>query len=338
MTQIAVLGIDLGKNVCSLAGLDQTGKVVLRRRMKREGLPAFTERLVPCMIAMEACCGAHHLGRIFAGQQHQVRLMSPEYVQPYVKAQKNDDRDAEAIAEAATRPTMRFVDLKSQEQLDMQTLHRARDRLVGERTALINQLRAILLERGIVVPQGRGKLERELAILIDDNQGANLSPRVVKLICDMRTQWSELDRRIEEFNKEFAAFVKAHEAARLLVSIPGIGVTIASALIAAISKAESFAKGRDLAAWLGLVPKQSTTGGKPRLSRISKRGNKYLRKLLIHGARSALPSIAERDTPLGRWAKNLLARAHKNIAVVALANKLARIAWAVLQSQEKFAF
>jgi transposase len=338
MTQIAVLGIDLGKNVCSLAGLDQTGKVVLRRRMKRGGLPAFIERLAPCMIAMEACCGAHHLGRIFADQQHQVRLMSPEYVQPYVKAQKNDDRDAEAIAEAATRPTMRFVDLKSQEQLDMQTLHRARDRLVGERTALINQLRAILLERGIVVPQGRGKLERELAILIDDNQGASLSPRVVKLICDMRTQWSELDRRIEEFNKEFAAFVKADEAARLLVSIPGIGVTIASALIAAIGKAESFAKGRDLAAWLGLVPKQSTTGGKPRLSGISKRGNKYLRKLLIHGARSALPSIAELDTPLGRWAKGLLARAHKNIAVVALANKLARIAWAVLHRQEKFAF
>jgi transposase len=337
MTQIAVLGIDLGKNVCSLAGLDQTGKVVLRRRMKRGGLPAFIERLAPCMIAMEACCGAHHLGRIFADQQHQVRLMSPEYVQPYVKAQKNDDRDAEAIAEAATRPTMRFVDLKSQEQLDMQTLHRARDRLVGERTALINQLRAILLERGIVVPQGRGKLERELAILIGDNQGASLSPRMVKLICDMRTQWSELDRRIEEFNKEFAAFVKVDEAARLLVSIPGIGVTIASALIAAIGKAESFAKGRDLAAWLGLVPKQSTTGGKPRLSGISKRGNKYLRKLLIHGARSALPSIAELDTPLGRWAKGLLARAHKNIAVVALANKLARIAWAVLHRQEKFA-
>ena len=338
MSKIAVLGIDLGKNVCSLAGLDETGKVVLRRRMKREGLSAFVERLAPCIIAMEACCGAHHLGRIFADQQHQVRLMSPEYVQPYVKAQKNDDRDAEAIAEAATRPTMRFVDLKSQEQLDMQTLHRARDRLVGERTALINQLRAILLERGIVVPRGRGKLERELAILIEENQGAGLSSRVAKLICDMRTQWSELDRRIEEFNQEFVAFVKTDEGARFLVSIPGVGATIASALIAAIGKAESFAKGRDLAAWLGLVPKQSTTGGKSRLSRISKRGNKYLRRLLIHGARSALPSIAERDTPLGRWTKGLLARAHKNIAVVALANKLARIAWAVLQRQEKFAF
>jgi transposase len=229
MAKIAVLGIDLGKNVCSLAGLDQTGKVVLRRRMKRGGLPAFIEMLPPCIIAMEACCGAHYLGRIFADQQHQVRLMSPEYVQPYVKAQKNDERDAEAIAEAATRPTMRFVELKSQEQLDMQTLHRARDRLVGERTALINQVRAILLERGIVFPQGRGKLERDLAILLDENQGAGLSPRVAKLIRDMRTEWNELDLRIKEFDKEFAAFVKADEGARLLVSIPGIGVTIASA-------------------------------------------------------------------------------------------------------------
>jgi transposase len=336
MAKIAFLGIDLGKNVCSLAGLDQTGKVVLRRRMKRGGLPAFVERLPPCIIAMEACCGGHHLGRIFADQQHRVRLMSPEYVQPYVKAQKNDDRDAEAIAEAATRPTMRFVELKSQEQLDMQTLHRARDRLVGERTALINQVRAILLERGIVVPQGRGKLERDLAILLGENQGAGLSPRVAKLIRDMRTEWNELDLRIKEFDKEFAAFVKEDEAARLLISIPGIGVTIASALIAAVGKAESFAKGRDLAAWLGLVPKQSTTGGRPRLSRISKRGNKYLRKLLIHGARSALPSIANRGTPLGRWAKGLLARAHKNLVVVALANKLARIAWVALRRRQTF--
>jgi transposase len=198
-----------------------------------------------------------------------------------------------------------------QERLQPSGPHRARDRLVGERTALINQFERSYLERGIVVPQGRGKLERELAILIDENQGAGLSPRVVKLICDMRTQWSELDRRIEEFNKEFVAFVKADEGARLLVSIPGIGATIASALIAAIGKAESFTKGRDLAARLGLVPKQSTTGERPRLLGISKRGNTYLRKLLIHGARSALLSIAERDTPLRRWAKGLLARAHK---------------------------
>ena len=179
MATIAILGVDLGKNVCSLVGLDEAGKVVLRRRMRREGLPAFVERLSLCVVAMEACCGAHWLGRIFAAKGHTVRLMSPVYVRPYVKAHKNDDRDAEAIAEAATRPTMRFVELKSQEQLDLQTLHRSRDRLVSERTALINQLRAILLERGVIVAQGRRKLDHELAALIEEKQGVGLGQRVL---------------------------------------------------------------------------------------------------------------------------------------------------------------
>lgn len=336
MATIAVLGIDLGKNVCSLVGLDDAGKVALRRRIKREGLPAFAERLTACVVAMEACCGAHWLGRIFAARGHEVRLMSPEYVRPYVKAQKNDDRDAEAIAEAATRPTMRFVELKSQAQLDLQTLHRSRDRLVAERTALINQLRAILLERGVIVAQGRRKLEQELAVLIDEKQGAGLGERLVKLIQDMRLQWKELDRRIGEFDAEFADFAKTNEDALLLLSIPGIGALTASALIAAIGKAETFERGRDLAAWLGLVPRQSTTGGKPKLLGLGKRGNKYLRKLLIHGARSTLPHLAQRDTPLGTWAKSLLTRAHKNVVVAALANKLARVAWAVLRRRETF--
>jgi transposase len=336
MTMISVLGVDLDKNVCSLVGLDERGKVVLRRRMKREGLPAFADRLSSCVVAMEACCGAHWLGRVFAAKGHKVRLMSPEYVRPYVKAQKNDDRDAEAIAEAATRPTMRFVELKSQEQLDLQTLHRSRDRLVAERTALINQLRAILLERGIIVVQGRRKLEQELVALIDEKQGMGLSERLVILIQDMRMQWKELDRRISEFDAEFVAFAKTNQDARLLLSIPGIGALISSALIAAVGKAETFEHGRDLAAWLGLVPRQSTTGGKPKLLGISKRGNKYLRKLLIHGARSALWHHVQQDTPLGRWAKDLLARAHRNVAVVAFANKLARTVWAVLRRREPF--
>src|SRR3954466_14622142 len=175
---IAVLGIDLGKNSCSVAGLDGTGRVVLRRRLTRESVLRLAGTLPACVVAMEACCGAHHLGRVLRAQGHEVRLMSPEYVQPYVKAQKNDERDAEAIAEAATRPTMRFVELKSEAQLDMQMLHRARDRLVGERTALINQLRAVLLERGLVVPQGRRKLEQRLAAVLDEGEGLPLSPRV----------------------------------------------------------------------------------------------------------------------------------------------------------------
>ena len=334
---IAILGIDLGKNACSLVGVDPRGAIVLRRRVKRETLIGLAAKLPPCVVAMEACCGAHHVGRVFAAHGHDVRLMSPEYVRPYVKAQKNDDRDAEGIAEAATRPTMRFVELKSQDQLDMQTLHRARDRLVGERTALMNQMRAILLERGIVVAKGKRKLAEALAELIDGRGGAGLSQRVVALIADTRAQWEELDRRIAAFDAEFIGWVKENEAARRLTTIPGFGAITASALVAAVGQAENFDRGRDLAAWLGLVPRQFTTGGKPRLLGITKRGNKYLRKLLIHGARAAMPYVAERDTPLGRWAKALLDRAHPNVAVVAFANKLARIAWALLRRGEAFA-
>ena len=335
--KIAVLGIDLGKNVCSVVGLDASGAVVLRRRVRRDTLIGLVAKLPVCIVGMEACCGAHHLGRLFAAQGHNVRLMSPEYVRPYVKAQKNDDRDAEGIAEAATRPTMRFVEMKSEAQLDMQILHRSRDRLVGERTALINQLRAVLLERGIAVPQGKRKLEQYLVIMMDEHDGEGLSARMRMQVADVRAQWRDLDRRIGAFDAEFVHWAKENEDARRLITIPGVGVTIATALIAAVGKAETFEHGRDLAAWLGLVPRQSTTGGKPKLMGISKRGNKYLRKLLIHGARAALPHVAEKDTALGRWAKNLLSRVHQNVAVVAFANKMARIAWAVLRRGETFA-
>jgi transposase len=262
--------------------------------------------------------------------------MSPEYVRPYVKAQKNDDRDAEAIAEAATRPTMRFVELKSQEQLDMQTLHRARSRLVGERTALINQLRAILLERGITAPQGRRKLERYLAAMPGPAADTSLSSRTRRLTDDMRAEWIELERRISELDEEFATQARTDADAKRLATIPGIGVLNATAMVAAIGDGRTFAKGRDLAAWLGLVPRQITTGGKPRLVGITKRGNKYLRTLLIHGARSAMPGLAASATPLGDWVRGLMARVHKNTAVVALANKLARIVWVVLRKGEAF--
>jgi transposase len=333
--EFAVLGIDLGKNSCSLVGLDRTGAVVKRRRMRPESIPAFTKSMPSCVVAMEACCGAHHLGRLLTAQGHTVRLMSPEYVRPYVKAQKNDDRDAEAIAEAATRPTMRFVELKSEDQLDMQTLHRARDRLIGERTALINQLRAILLERGITVPKGRYKLQQHLAAL-DPEDDTALSGRIRQLIDDMRAEWLALDQRIAAFDNEFATHARANASARRLATIPGIGVLNATALVAAIGNGEAFARGRDLAAWLGLVPRQITTGGKPRLVGITKRGNRYLRKLLIHGARSALPTLLTGATPLGGWLRALMQRVHKNAAVGALANKLARIVWVVLRRGEEF--
>lgn len=332
---IAVLGIDLGKNSCSVVGLDERGGVVRRRRMRRESIVELAAALPPCIVAMEACCGAHHLGRLLAAQGHLVRLMSPEYVRPYVKAQKNDDRDAEAIAEAATRPTMRFVELKSEAQLDMQTLHRARDRLVGERTALINQLRAILFERGIAVPQGRSRLEKHLDTA-DEQTHARLSVRMRSLVDHMRAEWRELDRRIAALDDEFARHAREDQAARRLASIPGIGILNATALVAAIGDARTFAHSRDLAAWLGLVPRQLTTGGKPRLVGITKRGNKYLRKLLIHGARSAMSLLVGSATPLGNWLRALMDRVHRNVAVVALANKLARIVWAVLRHGTEF--
>jgi transposase len=265
----------------------------------------------------------------------EVRLMSPEYVRPYVKAQKNDDRDAEAIAEAATRPTMRFVELKSAEQLDVQVLHRARERLVAERTALINQLRAVLMERGIVIPQGWRKLNHALAAILEGDEAA-LSPRVQMLINDMQSEWGELDRRIHAFDYEFVARAREGEDARRLATIPGIGALNATALVAAIGSGQSFARGRDLAAWLGLVPRQATTGGKPRLKGITKRGNKYLRKLLIHGARAAMAPLSGTSTALGKWLRGLRARAHVNVVVVALAAKLARIAWAVLRTKRSF--
>jgi transposase len=310
--------------------LTAPAKVILRRRLQRKTIVTLTAKLSPCIVAMEACCGAHHLGRVLGAQGHSIRLMSPEYVRPYVKAQKNDDRDAEAIAEAATRPTMRFVALKSEEQLDMQTLHRARDRAVGERTALMNQLRAVLLERGVIVPQGRAKLRLRVTELLQQGAG-ELSSRIKLLIEDMLTRWLTLDERIAAFDAEFAAEAKRDEAARRLTSIPGIGALNATALVAAVGDAETFARGRNLAAWLGLVPRQATTGGKPRLLGITKRGSKYLRKMLIQGARAALPTLSRSNTRLGQWLRGLLARAHSNTVVVALAAKMARIVWALLR-------
>lgn len=332
---IVILGIDLGKNSCSVVGLDNAGAVVMRRRLRREGVIAFASKLPTCIMAMEACCGAHHMGRSLAALGHEIRLMSPEYVRPYVKAQKNDDRDAEAIAEAATRPTMRYVELKSEEQLDVQTLHRVRDRLVGERTSLTNQIRSLLLERGHIVAQGHARLRRLLADLLDANAG-QLSPRMAFLLGDMRTRWDELDRRITAFDAEFSTMARTDERARRLTSIPGIGALNATALVAAVGNAATFTKGRDLAAWLGLVPRQATTGGRTKLLGITKRGSHYLRKMLIQGARSAMPILAKTNTAVGAWLRALLARAHPNVAVVALAAKMARTVWALLRQGRNY--
>ena len=217
---IHILGIDLGKNSCSLGGLDAAGRVVVRRRMRRDSIALFATRSPGCIIAMEACCGAHHLGRMLEARGHEIRLMAPEYVRPNVKVQKHDDRDAEAIAEAANRPTMGFVTLKSETQLDVQILHRARDRLVSQRTALMNQIRSVLLERGITVVQQRRKLEEHLAALLLHEKPAG-SPRIMRLLEDMQEQWRLLDQRLRAFDDESAVMARTNPAARRVATIPG---------------------------------------------------------------------------------------------------------------------
>ena len=332
---IEVLGIDLGKTVCSLAGLDAAGAVVFRKRLQRHRLLDFLEELRPCVVAMEACGGAHHIGRFCLQHGHKPRLMSPLYVRPYVKVHKNDDRDAEAIAEAATRPTMSFVAVKSEEQLDLQALHRARERLVTERTRLINQGRGFLMERGIRVGTGRHVFQKELMRLTEDRT-PDLSHRIQLMLSDMGMELVTINRRVDAIDTEIKALARTDADMQRLMEIPGVGPTIASALVAAVGTGSSFAKGRDLAAWLGLVPRQITTGGKAKLIGISKHGNRYLRKLFIHGARTVLHLVRDRTSPITRWADGLKERVHVNVAAVAMANKLVRIAWAVLTKGERY--
>jgi transposase len=327
--EIRTLGIDLGKTSFHAVGFDARGSVVLRRRFSRPQLMRFLATLPSCLVGMEACCGAHHIGRQCAVHGHDVRLMPPQYVRPFVKAQKNDYLDAEAIAEAVQRPTMRFVPLKTVDQLDLQALHRVRDRLVARRTGVINQLRAFLLERGLTPRTGRQHLARILPDLLAE-VGERLSPAMQQIIEGLREEWRTLETRINELTKQITAIARQDVACQRLIEIPGFGALSATALVAAIGKGTAFRKGRDLAAWLGLVPLQKTTGGKPTLLGISKRGNGYLRRLLLQGARSVHRLANRTRLPFRLWLDGLDARAHPNVVAVALANKLVRIAWAVL--------
>jgi transposase len=261
--------------------------------------------------------------------------MSPLYVRPYVKVHKNDDRDAEAIAEAATRPTMAFVAIKTEEQLDLQALHRARERLVSDRTRLINQGRGFLMERGIRIGTGRHVFQKELIRLTAEGTD-DLSRRMLTLLSDMASELSVINDRISAIDAEIRVLAKTDADMQRLMEIPGVGPTIATALVTAVGTGSSFGKGRDLAAWLGLVPRQITTGGKAKLIGISKHGNRYLRKLFIHGARTVLHLVRDRTSPIAAWADRLKERAHVNVAAVAMANKMARIAWAVLTKRERY--
>jgi transposase len=332
---IQTVGIDLGKTIFHLVALDEHGNIVLRRRFSRNQLLTYTANLHTCLIGMEACCGAHHLGRSLADQGHRVRLIPAQFVRPFVKSNKNDYLDAEAIAEAVQRPTMRFVPLKTIDQLDLQALHRVRDRLVCRRTSIINQIRAFLLEHGITKRKGRTYLRREMASILEDC-GSNLSPSIRRLLHLMWSDWENLEQQIDVLTKEIEHIADEDSACRRLLAVPGVGALVSTALVASIGNGSAFTKGRDFAAWVGLVPKQHSTGGRANLLGISKRGNPYLRRLFVHGARSVVANADRGHHPLGNWINQLEPRVHRNALIVAVANKIARIAWAVLASGEPY--
>ncbi len=333
---VQTIGIDLGKTVFHLVGMDSRGGIVVKKRLSRLQLVRYTANLPVCLIGMESCSGAHHLAAVLSAQGHDVRLIPGQFVRPYVKSNKNDYVDAEAIAEAVQRPTMRFVPIKTGDQLDLQAIHRVRDRLIVRRTSVINQLRAFLLERGITVSQGRAVLRRQMPELLAQ-AAQSLSPCIQRLLQQLWREWLDLESQIEATTKEIDAVAAQDAACQRLQDVPGVGPLVATALVAAVGNGSAFARGRDFAAWLGLVPRQASTGGKPRLLGISKRGNPYLRRLFVHGARSVLRNANRERNPLAQWISGLESRgAHPNVVVVGLANKLARIAWAVLASGEPY--
>jgi transposase len=327
---IAVIGIDIGKNSFHIVGLDDRGAIVLRQKWSRGQLETRLANVPPCLIGMEACVGAHHLSRRFAMLGHDARLMPAKYVRPYSKGQKNDFRDAEAIAEAVQRPTMKFVATKTAEQLDMQALHRVRERLVSQRTGIINQIRAFMLERGIAVRQGLRFLRVELPAILASRTDV-LSPRMVRVIEGLADDWHRLDERIVGLSTEIEVLARSDSGCERLMSVPGVGPLISSAMVAAIGTGDAFSKGRDFAAWLGLVPRQISTGDRTILGKISKRGNRYLRVLFVQAAWVVLikPQSWQRHG-LKSWIEAAKKRLHHNVLAIALANKLARIAWAVL--------
>lgn len=332
---VQTVGIDLGKSVFHVVAMDAKGNILVKRRLSRPQLVQFMANLPVCTVAMEASCGSHALGRQFAANGHQVRLIPAQFVRPFVKSNKNDFVDAEAIAEAAQRPTMRFVPLKTEDQLDVQALHRVRDRLVSRRTGVINQLRAFLLERGITAHTGRRYLRRFLPTNMAYLE-QRLSPRMFRIIRQLWDEWSAVEQQIEDITGEIEGIAKHDETCQRLITVPGVGPLVATAILAAVGNGAAFSKGRDFSAWLGLVPKQQTTGGKPKLMGISKRGNPYLRRLLIHGARSVILHSRRGDSRLSEWIGALETRAHANVVAVGLANKIARICWAVLARAETY--
>jgi transposase len=329
MEKITTVGIDLAKNVFSLHGVDANGKVVLKRTVRRAELVRLVASLPPCVIGMEACSGSHAWARQFEAFGHTVRLMAPAFVVPYRKSGKNDGNDAEAICEAVQRPNMRFVPVKSAEQQAVLALHRVRQGFIEERTALINRLRAVLTEFGVVLPNRVQWVRR------DALAAAEALPALAQTaVADLRAHLTLLDERIGAYDRALQAQARESEAAQRLMQIRGIGPLTAVAIVATVGNARDFSSGRQFAAWLGLTPRQHSTGGKPRLGHITRRGDAYLRMLLVQGARSVLHTALRHTDRLSRWALSLQTRRGYHKALVAIAAKNARIAWALLSKQQ----
>jgi transposase len=329
MSKLTTIGLDLAKNVFHVVGCDSRGQRVLRKRLRRAQVLGYFSQLPPCRVGMEACAGAHYWGREIQALGHEVRLIPAQHVKPLVRGNKNDYNDALAIAEALARPGLRFVGLKSAAQQDIQALHRLRARCVGERTALCNQLRGLLAEYGIVLPRGVASLRRGIPELLEDADNG-LSALFRRLLAERYRQLQELDEHLAAYTRELEDHSAASQACQRLQTIPGYGPVLASAFHGTVGDVSAYRRGRDVAASLGLVPRQHSSGGKARLLGISKRGDRYLRSLLVHGARSVVIRAANKEDRLSRWINKVRAERGYNKATVALANKMARIGWAVL--------
>jgi transposase len=333
--EVKVMGIDLAKRHFHVYGVDVDGRKVLSKKFSRQKLKEYLVTLSACTVAMEACAGAHYWGRMLRSYGHEVRLIAPQFVKPFVKSNKNDAADAEAICEAAQRPTMRFVAVKELEQQDIQSIHRMRSLAVERRTAQINQIRGLVLEYGIEIPTGRFNLLKCLPEILEDAENG-LREFFREELFGLYEELRHLDARIEHYDEKLKRIAQADERLQRLQTIPGIGPVIATALLAAIGDIHAFKNGRELAAWLGLVPRQHSTGGKATLLGISKRGDVYLRQLIIHGARAVLRWVDRKTDRTSRWAAVLKVRRHKNIAIVAMANKMVRVAFALLKKGESY--
>jgi transposase len=338
MGNVSLLGIDLAKASFQLHGNDERGKRVVSKTLGRKHLESFIANLPPCTIAMEACATAHWWGGRFAQYGHSVKLIAPQFVKPYVKGNKNDRADAEAIAEAASRPSMRFVPLKTATQLDVQAIHRVRTRLVAQRTALTNEMRGILMEQGIALAQGIDTLTEFVATLIAGAPETLVTPMCRETMIDLRAELAEVQEHIAVAERRLEQYARDHDAVQRLMTVPGVGMLTATAVVAAVPDPRVFKNGRQFAAWLGLVPRHEGTGGadKNRNGSITKRGDRYLRSLLVHGARAVLRLIDKRSDHYGKWAMKLKAERGYNRAAVAVANKNARVIWALLAGTKCF--